>query len=251
MRADYRQWLVRQKYDPGTVTAQMHRAGRVEKHYGDLDAHYAADRLDAVVASLTYTTEDKRRARPNPSKIPFEGDIRNNLASYKNAIERYRRFRDSGGEMLSDDLLVAPESKASPGQASVTADTDELGQRIGLERDMQAALRLAIDELEPGMTVIDEGAERFVESGRIDITCRDAAGAIVVIELKAGPAGQRAVAQVLSYMGDMVLEEPDTPVRGILVASDFDRKAIAASRMAPALKLVAYGVKFSFRPVPD
>lgn len=251
MRADYRQWLVRQKYDPGTVTAQMHRAGRVEKHYGDLDAHYATDRLEAVVASLTYTTEDKRRARPNPSKIPFDGDIRNNLASYKNAIERYRRFRDNGGEMLGDESLVGLESKAAPSPAGVTLEADELGQRIGLERDMQAALRLAIDDLESGLTVIDEGAERFVESGRIDITCRDAVGAIVGIELKAGPAGQRAVAQVLSYMGDMVIEEPDTSIRGILVASDFDKKAIAASRMAPTWKLVAYGVKFSFRPIPD
>ncbi|WP_197272402.1 endonuclease NucS domain-containing protein [Brevundimonas sp. AAP58] len=249
MRDDYRMWLVRQKYDAGTVTAQMHRAGRVEKHYGDLDEHYAKDRLASVVASLVYTTEDKRRSRPNPSKIPFEGDIRSNLASYKNAIERYRRFRDNGGDVLGDEPLettgVSPVALAPPGWA----DAEDLGQRIGLERDMQAALRLAIDDLEAGLKVVDEGAERFVESGRIDITCRDAAGAYVVIELKAGPAGQRAVAQVLSYMGDVLVEEADSEVRGILIASEFDKKAVAAARMAPSLKLVEYGVKFSFRPV--
>jgi hypothetical protein len=32
---------------------------------------------------LTYSANDKRLNRPNPSKIPFDGDIRNNLAAYR------------------------------------------------------------------------------------------------------------------------------------------------------------------------
>jgi endonuclease len=56
MRADYKFWLERQKYDAGTITAQLHRAGRVEKYYGDLDQHYLNDRLEGVVAALNYTT---------------------------------------------------------------------------------------------------------------------------------------------------------------------------------------------------
>ena len=69
---------------------------------------------------------------------------------------------------------------------------EDVAQRIGLERDMQAALRLSLEQLEPGMVATDDGAERFVDSGRIDITARDRNGAVVVIELKAGAAGQRA-----------------------------------------------------------
>jgi len=45
MKAGYRQWLAQQKYDAGTITAQMHRAGRVEEHHGDLDEHYSRDRM--------------------------------------------------------------------------------------------------------------------------------------------------------------------------------------------------------------
>ncbi len=45
---------------------------------------------------LTYSTEDQRRERPNPSKIPFVGNTRNNLASYKSAALWYRRFREGG-----------------------------------------------------------------------------------------------------------------------------------------------------------
>ncbi len=248
MRSNYQDWLVRQQYDPGTVSAQMHRAGRVEKLYGDLDEHYERDGLRSLIASLQYSSEDERRARPNPSKLPIDGNIRNNLASYKNAIERYRRFREGGGGPLGDDE-VQSTNEVDLRVAPVIAQVEELGARIGLERDMQAALRLAITDLEQGLEIIDAGAERFVESGRIDITCRDNSGAVVVIELKAGVAGQRAVGQVLSYMGDINAEEAPTPVRGILVASGFDHKAVAAARVIPTLELIEYGVRFEFRRV--
>lgn len=110
---------------------------------------------------------------------------------------------------------------------------------------MQAALRLHIDQLEPGLTIIDDGAERSVDSGFIDITARDSSGTIVVIELKAGPAGQRAIGQILSYMGDIAGEEGGN-VRGILVASEFDAKAKAAARMVPDLTLTKYRIQFLF-----
>lgn len=238
MRPEYRQWLISQKYAANTVAAQVHRAGRVEEFHGDLDQHYDNDRMQSLIETLRYSTEDARRNRPNPTSIPIEGDIRNNLASYKNAIERYRRFRDSG-----HDLPEGPP--AARGTASDEV-VDEPGNRISLERDMQAALRIAIDQLEPGLTIIDDGAERSVESGFIDITARDTAGAVVVIELKAGVAGQRAVAQILSYMGDVAIEEAGTPIRGILVASEFDAKAKSAARVVPNLALRRYSVRFTF-----
>ncbi len=236
MQAGYRTWLERQKYGAATVNAQVYRIARVEEHYGDVDEHYARDRMASLLLQLRYSTDDARSNRPNPSKIPIEGDIRANLASYRGAIERYRRFRDTA------DMMAGTPATAG---VAVVAD-DDLGQRIGLERDLQAALRLEIAQLEPGMTVIDEGAERSVQSGFIDITARDAQGRVVVIELKTGTAGQRAVAQILSYMGDISDEEEGREIRGILVASDFDAKAKAAARMVPSLSLRRYGVRFSF-----
>jgi len=111
---------------------------------------------------------------------------------------------------------------------------------------MQAALRREIRQLESGMEIIDEGAERSVDSGFIDISARDENGVAVVIELKAGRAGRDAVGQILSYMGDMAAEEESGKVRGILVAADFDNKAKAAARMVPNLVLRKYSVRFTF-----
>src|SRR6266852_8999655 len=121
MKAGYRQWLEQQKYDAGTINAQMYRAGRVEEHHGDLDEHYAADRMADLIKTLRYSTDDRRHNRPNPSKIPFDGDIRNNLASYRNAVERYRRFRDTVGEAVH-----GPESNEVRTDLAATME-DEIG----------------------------------------------------------------------------------------------------------------------------
>ena len=90
-------WLEQQGYGAGTIATQMHRAGRVEEYHGDLDNHYTDDRIASLVATLRYSTADKLLARPNPSAIPFKGDIYNNLASYRFAAQQYLRFRDASG----------------------------------------------------------------------------------------------------------------------------------------------------------
>lgn len=241
----YKQWLELQQYQANTIAAQMHRAGRVEEYFGDLDTHYEADRLASVSQALAYTMTDRRNNRPNPTPIPFDGDPYNNLASYRDAVNRYRRFR---ADAELNPVEPVQQIAVTP---SVTLSDEDNGQRIGLERDMQAALRARMVQLENGLTVIDDGAERSVESGFIDITARDSTGVTVVIELKTGVAGQRAVAQILSYMGDMVYEQDGARVRGILIAADFDARARSAARMVPDLTLRKYSVRFLFTDVSE
>ena len=243
MNSNYRSWLEQQDYAAVTIQAQMHRAGRVEDHYGDLDEHYDRDQLRGVIGELNYSSADERSNKPNPSKIPFNGNTRNNLASYRNAVERYCKFRRE---------TQAEDGSGIRGEG-VNESADDRGQLVGLERDLQAALRRGIEQLEPGLQIIDDGAERSVASGFIDITARDARGAIVVVELKTGTARQGAVAQVLSYMGDIAEEEPDQTVRGLLVAGDFDKKARSAARVLSdqVLSLRSYRVRFEFKDVDE
>ena len=94
----YREWLAAQNYQQGTIAAQMHRALRVQEHYGDLDELYAEDGLTGLINELRYSRQDQRNNRPNETRIPFDGDAYNNLASYRDAIRRYKRFlEDRGG----------------------------------------------------------------------------------------------------------------------------------------------------------
>ena len=238
LRTDYKKWLEEQKYASGTVTAQLHRAGRVEECYGDLVEHYNLDRLESVIAELQYSVDDERHNRPNPSKINFNGNARTNLASYRDATKRYLRFLDESG-----DEVFTPETSET---VYSSPEKETAANLFGLERDMQRVLRQSINELEEGLVIIDEGAERSVQAGFIDITAKDKNGAIVVVELKAGKARKDAVGQILSYMGDIYEEEPDTEVRGILVASDFDIKVTSAAKVIPTLELKKYSISFNF-----
>jgi endonuclease len=235
---DYRNWLAAQSYQGGTITAQMHRAGRVEEHYGDLDTLYAEDRLEGLITELTYTTQDRRNSRPNETKIPFEGNAYNNLAAYRDAVRRYRRFLEDDVESIEPENMVDVD----------TPQVEMQPRTIGLEKDMQAAIRQNIGQIEQGLRITDNGRERSVETGFIDITAEDSESIPVVIELKTGVARQRAVAQILSYIGSLMEEEGTDQVRGILIASEFDRKARAAAKVVPNLMLMRYQFSFEFSP---
>ena len=237
MRKDYPQWLAEQGYADGTQTAQIYRVKKVEECYGDLEEHFQKSSYQDVIGSLQYSTADERQNRPNPSKIQFHGNIRNNLQSYKNAAVRYRTFLagDNFRDMPTKHQVSLPDENGN--------DENEK-RKFSLERDMQTTLRQNIKSLDSNLKIIDDGAERSVDSGFIDITCEDN-NSIVVVELKAGKADSRAIAQILGYMGDLQ-EEEDCNIRGILVANDFDKRTKAAARMVPALELKKYSIEFKF-----
>ncbi len=132
--------------------------------------------------------------------------------------------------------------------------TDELidaeETTFGLERDLQIALRSNIQQLEEGLVVIDGGKEFVTEAGRIDILAKDAAGTIVVIELKAGKASPQALTQLLAYIG-VIGERGDENVRGILVAADFHPRIVFAVKAIPSVQLRRYRFRFTFEPVGE
>lgn len=117
-----------------------------------------------------------------------------------------------------------------------------------MEADLQKALRQNIGQLEHGLKITDDGKERHVATGFIDVTAEDEHGRSVVIELKAGKADRETIGQILGYMGDL---QPvsEKPVRGIIVAGDFTVHAISALGVLPNIELKKYGFNFSFEAV--
>lgn len=238
MRPDYQKWLADQEYSENTQLAQLNRVKKVEESYGSLDDHLVKGTYQDVIDSLIYSANDERANKPNPSKIKFDGNIRNNLQSYKNAVVRYRKFLNDPGfqqglppqEPLDEDEIVP---------------SAENRQRFSLERDMQMALRRNIASLDSSLKIIDDGAERAVNSGFIDITCDDGS-TLVVVELKAGKTDSSVIGQILGYMGDLQEEEGGRAVRGILIAHDFDKRTRAAARVVKSLILMKYSIEFKF-----
>lgn len=154
---------------------------------------------------------------------------------------------------VSPGTVASIKAHMTMGTYGEGPEIDEIAEAIdatfGLERDLQIALRKNIEQLEPGLKVADSGKEQNVESGRIDITAEDSAGAVVVIELKTGTADRETIGQILGYMGDMMAIKKS--VRGILVAGEFPAGTIAAARAVPNLKLKKYSFRFSFEPIGD
>ena len=158
---------------------------------------------------------------------------------------KYARFRQ-------DVELESARSVAHPTASSNLPDEPRDDPRtFSMERDLQSALRADIGQLETGLRIIDGGVERTVASGRIDILAEDHKQVPVVVELKAVKAPRDAIAQLLAYMGDIAAETARKDVRGILVAPEFDPRAVSAAGMVPSLSLVNYCFRFSFEQVGE
>jgi hypothetical protein len=145
-------------------------------------------------------------------------------------------------------ITMGTYDRAPPAVVEADEVVDAFETTFGLERDMQAALRLNIEQLERGLKIIDGGHEKTTLAGRIDILAQDASGAVVVIELKSGEAAPEALTQLLGYMGT-VERDPGQHVRGILVAGDFHKRVAHASRAVPNVQLWRYRFTFSFARV--
>jgi hypothetical protein len=131
------------------------------------------------------------------------------------------------------------------GAAAVEEAEGARDLKFGLEADLQRALRENIDQLDSGLHIVDEGKERQVATGWIDILAEDRDGSLVVIELKADEARDSALTQVLGYIGALKDEEKRDDVRGVLVAREFSPRVVYAARVA-GVGLVKYGFTFNF-----
>jgi endonuclease len=121
---------------------------------------------------------------------------------------------------------------------------------LSLEKDLHSYFALRVDEIETGLTLMEDGVERQTDAGRIDLLAKDEAGHMVVIELKAGKAKDNALGQLLGYMGCIgALAGKSQSVRGILVASNFEPRVVYAARGLPNVKLVKYRVSFELEEI--
>jgi RecB family endonuclease NucS len=146
---------------------------------------------------------------------------------------------------------------AGPADAGEVREVEEVidpppepGIAFRLEHDMQRALRAELDKLEPGLVEADGGREYRVSTGEIDILARDATGAFVVIELKAGRCPAGALEQVLGYAQALREERDDAgSVRIFLIAAEFSDRIRAAARMIPGVMLRSYRFSLRFQDV--
>ena len=159
-------------------------------------------------------------------------------AWYKSKIKR-GEISVPGSEPENDP---APDSAESEVEESIEAS-------LSLERDLHSYLAKAFHEIENGLILLPDGIEHQIDAGRVDILARDRSGQLVVIELKAGIAKDAALGQLLGYIGCIAETSSGKPVRGILIASDFDKRVVYAAKALPQIKLIKYEVAFQLQEI--
>jgi hypothetical protein len=102
----------------------------VEDYYGDLDSAYATARMPIVVEALRYSFEDERHRRPNPSRVPISGSLREGLATLRHAVALYIEFRESAGLPQSGGRISSP-IKPAAGHTLLLSGDEVLGKAAG------------------------------------------------------------------------------------------------------------------------
>ena len=198
--------------------------------------------VDPLIALMREHHVDRLECPSRNWFLDVEGNFRN-PASQELKEGRVTDLSNPGRVFSYTNTTMNPYYDGSGVDAGSEIQQEEI--TFGLERDLQIALRRNIDQLEPGLKIVDGGTERTVAAGRIDITAEDGSNKLVVIELKAVVAAPESVAQILAYMASV--EEDQRVVRGILVAPDFHPRVVLAAKAVPNLQLKKYSFTFSFR----
>lgn len=89
---EYKVWLETQELAPRSIGTKVSDARRVDQAHGDLDAHYRDDRMASLLSRFAYTSADAAAGKANPTELTIDGNLYNNLASYRSALTTYRRF---------------------------------------------------------------------------------------------------------------------------------------------------------------
>jgi hypothetical protein len=126
MNAAFGSWLGR-RYRPQVVASRLANCRRVENYYGDLDRAYGTARMPIVLEALRYSLEDERHRRPNPSRVPISGNLRDGLATLRHAVALYIEFRESAQLPQSGGRISAP-IKPAAGDTPLLSGDEVLGK---------------------------------------------------------------------------------------------------------------------------
>lgn len=174
-------------------------------------------------------------------------------------VERYWPFgATSGGEAERRRCLRVGEQYDSFLSGKIPdeePDVDEAASasfEFALEAHLRDFLAKNLEEIEPGLRLCQNdghsGVEFVIDGGRIDLLAVDAAERFVVIELKLSQGRNKALGQLLYYMGWIDRHLGKAPCRGIIIASDIaEELAIAVSRVS-GVSLFRYKMNFSIEP---
>ena len=163
------------------------------------------------------------------------------------------RYMSNGKYRLSRAEETMPSKEEIPQEPEVAEESREFSYEF--ERDLEHHLVENLEAIEPGLKLYvkdkETDGEQFVtDVGKIDVLARDKNGDFVVIEVKGSEATDKAVGQLLRYMGwvKKKLAKQET-VRGIIIAKKASDELKYAVSNLENVAIKEYEVQFNFRNV--
>jgi endonuclease NucS-like protein len=152
------------------------------------------------------------------------------------------------------EAFLAGRGPEPAGESGTEASSDtEQASEFALEAHLRDFLAKNLDRIEPGLRLYDSqernGVEFAVDGGRIDLLAVDRNEKFVVIELKLSQGRNKALGQLLYYMGWVDKHLGEGPCRGFIIASDITEElSIAVSRVT-GVRLAEYHMSFAIEPI--
>ena len=183
-----------------------------------------------------------------PSYVSLTALVREHFPESRWQKSHYTWYKSQIRRGLLSPTPGAIQRIDDAGLGEVDREVDEsIEVRVSMERDLQSYLAANIEMLEPGLSVATGGVEYTTEAGRIDILATNGNEELIVVELKAGTAGDAALGQLLGYMGCLHGDSRTKgAIRGILVAAAFDLRVTFAARSLENVQLFKYKMNFDF-----
>jgi hypothetical protein len=127
---------------------------------------------------------------------------------------------------------------------------DVVEQGFVYESDLRNYLKGNLHIIEPGLRPYKkddkiDGEEFIIDNGRIDILAVDKNDSFVVIELKLSSGRNKAIGQLLYYMGWVDANLGKAPCRGIIIAREIPPDLRLAVQRAPGISLYSYKISMS------
>lgn len=133
----FEEWLNTQKITPSTIATQLKRIKRIRRAYPDLDEQYESDAFKNLHHEFDYSRRDEQEGRHNPSRLDINGNIYNNLASYRATLTRYMRYKQStDNKPLPNPKLVSQASGEN--QFDVCSESERHTKRAKHQNNIQA-----------------------------------------------------------------------------------------------------------------
>lgn len=155
--------------------------------------------------------------------------------------------RDGKRIVIQEGVLEPEEEQQEP--------TELEPHEFALEAHLRDFLARHLEVVEKGLTLFKdasgrEGVEYPTDTGPIDILAKDRSANFVVFELKVSRGPDRAIGQLMRYMGWVRKHMANgTDVRGIIVAQTMAEGLKYATLENPKIKLLQYELSFKLTTV--